>query len=139
MNDQPNTVAPRTGDPLLVHAVLMQGRDASEPVIDARRTMQLLREHVILISVCALAGAAAATAGSYLFAKTYRAETVVWPVSDQARAGLSTRWSGVAGMLGLDVGRNALTTAASLAVLRSRQLGEQFIVEGNLLPVIFAS
>jgi uncharacterized protein involved in exopolysaccharide biosynthesis len=142
MNDQPNTLAPRTGDPLLVHAVLMHGRDASEPVINARRILQLLREHVILISVCALAGAAAATAGSYLFAKTYRAETVVEPVSDsadQALAGLSTRWSGVAGMLGLDVGRNALTTAASLAVLRSRQLGEQFIVEGNLLPVIFAS
>jgi uncharacterized protein involved in exopolysaccharide biosynthesis len=142
MNEQPNAVAPRAGDPLLVHAVLMQGQDVSEPIINARRILQLLREHVILICVCALAGAAAATADSYLFTRIYRAESVIEPVSDsedQALAGLSTRWSGVAGMLGLDVGRNALTTAASLAVLRSRQLGERFIVERNLLPVIFAS
>lgn len=141
MNDNPNTLAPRAGDPLRVHAVLVHGEDTSEPIINAGRILQLLRAHAILVSVCTLLAAAAATAGSYLFAKTYRSDTVVEPVSDnedQALAGLTTRWSGVAGLLGLDAGKAALSTNASLAVLRSRQLGERFIVERDLLPLIFA-
>jgi uncharacterized protein involved in exopolysaccharide biosynthesis len=76
----------------------------------------------------------------------YRATVVMIPVSSERSnlAGsvgqsLGQLGGGLASLTGLNVGSSDPETEEALGVLRSRQFGEQFIKDENLLPLLYAA
>lgn len=70
----------------------------------------------------------------------YRAETVLMPVSTSSGGGPLAQFgqiSALAGLAGLDIG--AGDSVEPLAILRSRAYARAFILEHDLLPVLFAT
>ena len=93
-----------------------------------------------IVVVVTLLGAAIGVATALLIRPVYRATAVLAPRSeaDTATLGrsLASQLGGLAGIAGslMPTGSNQ---AETIATLRSRALTEKFIVEGNLLPVLF--
>jgi hypothetical protein len=85
-------------------------------------------------------GAGLAFGGSYLVTPAYQATTVLLPISQDAGssavAGLVSRLGGLASFAGLAAGGGTGRDEA-VAYLRSRKLVTDFIVEKELLPVLF--
>lgn len=103
---------------------------------------RLWRGRLIIIAcmVCltALFGAAA-----FLMTPVYRASAVLVPATADPSGSLGKALGslgGLAAIAGIDIGgKGATNTAESLAVLRSREFTESFIVEQNMMPVLYAS
>jgi capsular polysaccharide biosynthesis protein len=101
--------------------------------------MALARKFVILgiATVCALIAGLA----GFLMTPIYQAEVLVAPVTESgAKTGLSAlaqQFGGLVGLSSLELsgGNNKFT---SIAVLKSRQFTQNFIVENNLLPILFS-
>jgi len=93
-----------------------------------------------IIVTAALLGSIAGFGGSFLITPAYQATTVLLPISQDAGssavAGLVSRLGGLASLAGLAAGGGTGRDEA-IAYLRSRQLVTDFIVEKNLLPVLF--
>ena len=129
-------------EPLLVHATLTPAPEPSDAVSLAA-VFGFVGRHILLIGVIAVVGAIAAFSGSYLLTPVYRAETVLEPVSmDEVAgglAGLGSKLGGVAGLLGVDLGKGGTSTAAALSIMKSRRLLNEFIERNELRPVLFPS
>jgi uncharacterized protein involved in exopolysaccharide biosynthesis len=133
---------PKRPEPILVHATLVQQPEFEEPPIDLGLIWRFFTRHLILMVACSIVVGAAAVWYSYTVTKIYRAEVTLEPVASgdnsAGLSGLASRLGGVAGLLGVDFGSVGNSTEASLALLRSRQLGTQFILENDLMPRLFA-
>lgn len=128
-------------EPLIVHATLAPRQD--DEALDLAVAWRFLARNATLIVACALLGSAGGMALSYLFPKVYRTEVTLEPVtandSSGDLAGLASRFGGIAGLLGVELGANPQSTASSMAVLQSRRLLTSYIAENNLLPVLYSS
>jgi uncharacterized protein involved in exopolysaccharide biosynthesis len=75
----------------------------------------------------------------------YRAATIVIPSSSErgnlsrSLGGALSQLGGIASIAGLNLNNGDTTTEEALAVLESRQFTERFIVDLNLMPVLFES
>lgn len=85
------------------------------------------------------------TAAALLMTPVYRAVTVFISVSSERNSLTGSvssslgQLGGLASLTGLGFGSTDSATAEALGVLRSRQFGEKFIVEKQLMPQLFAS
>ena len=68
----------------------------------------------------------------------YRAEVVLASSQDERGSGINTSLGGLASLAGINLG-NQGDSKHALATLRSRAFVESFILDNNLLPVLFAS
>jgi uncharacterized protein involved in exopolysaccharide biosynthesis len=129
-------------EPLLVHATLASAPEPADAV-SFGALFAFVGRHLALLGVAALLGAAAAYAASFLLAPVYRSEAVLEPVSIDDVAGnlggLGSKLGGVAGLLGVDIGKGGTSTAASLAIMKSRRLLNGFIERNNLRQVLYAN
>jgi uncharacterized protein involved in exopolysaccharide biosynthesis len=105
--------------------------------------MRILRQYWILIGCCALVAGVAAVTYSLLAPKWYRAQATLAPV--QAEAGLSAlgpiggQVSGLASLVGLDIGGDSDEKKQVLARLSSRQFNYDFLRTEGLIPILFAN
>jgi len=88
-----------------------------------------------------LASAVIAFSASFLFTPVFHAETLLLnaPVEkrgDNILSALGSSGSGLAALAGLGGGGDSNTQEA-IAILKSRALVDQFIADGNLLPILF--
>jgi uncharacterized protein involved in exopolysaccharide biosynthesis len=97
----------------------------------------------LLIATVALATALLGLAAGVLLPKKYDAQATIEPVLDTTESGrlgeagsLSSSYSGLAALAGISMPEKTKNEEA-LAVLQSEQLTRQFIVENNLLPVLY--
>lgn len=77
---------------------------------------------------------------AYSAQEWFRAQVLLAPTSSNPSSGLASQLgdlSGLASLAGLGLGGG--DTAEPMAVLRSRELTQEFIVENGLLPVLFES
>jgi uncharacterized protein involved in exopolysaccharide biosynthesis len=86
---------------------------------------------------------AAFTTAAYTITPIYRASTVLIPASsERGSSGVLGsalgQLGGLASLAGISVGSGDAETEEALAVLRSRQFTERFIIDNNLLPKLFA-
>jgi uncharacterized protein involved in exopolysaccharide biosynthesis len=85
------------------------------------------------------------TAAALWMTPIYRAVVVMIPVSSERSSLAGTvgqslgQFGGLASLAGLNIGSNESVTQEALGVLRSREFGEQFITDENLLPQLFRS
>lgn len=128
-------------EPLLVHATVVRQPEPEGSTLDLAVLFRFVWRHFVLMGLCSLLVGALAVGYSYTVTKIYRAEVTLEPVASgdnsSALSGLASRLGGVAGLLGVDFGSVGNSTEASLALLRSRQLVTQFIVENDLMPKLF--
>lgn len=80
---------------------------------------------------------------AFVTVPVYRAAAVLVPASPERGSGgvlgsALGQLGGLASLAGFSVGSGDAETEEALAVLRSRQFTERFIVENNLLPKLFA-
>jgi uncharacterized protein involved in exopolysaccharide biosynthesis len=97
-----------------------------------------------LIVLGTLVGLAGFTAIAFLTTPVYRSTTVLIPTFNE-RSGLggaigsaTSQLSGLASLVGVNVGTQDTATEEALAVLSSRDFIGKFIQDRNLLPVIFS-
>jgi hypothetical protein len=86
-------------------------------------------------------GAVLAGALSYAMPKTYRARMILAPVSDDTLSGsvLNSQLGGIAALAGgLGLGAAGQQRAESFATLTSDGFARDFIVQENLMPILFA-
>jgi len=121
-NEMPQQHADELVDFRLVLAKLMRGR------------------WWIVASVIAFGGAF--TAVALLATPVYRATTILAPANEgQAQGALGSalgQLGGLASLAGIAVSAQDSATEEALAVLRSRQFTEAFLIERNLIPKLFA-
>jgi hypothetical protein len=67
----------------------------------------------------------------------YRAEVLLAPKDEDAKLGFAGQFAGLTSLAGIDIG--PANTAESVATLGSRDFAREFIVDNDLLPVLFAS
>jgi hypothetical protein len=105
----------------------------------ARLIAILLRRRLWLLVATAL-GLLLAALAIWLTTPIYRSTAVAFPASTKESAGglagVLSQVSGVASAAGLDVGAEAGNPEA-VAILKSRQFNERFIVANSLMPVLF--
>ncbi len=86
--------------------------------------------------------AVVSTIAAFAVAPTYRATVIMVPASEERGSELlgSTigQLGGLAALAGVNIGSNRSDTEESLAVLRSREFTERFIVDNGLMQKIFA-
>lgn len=84
---------------------------------------------------------AAATAAAFILPRIYRAAVVMVPTAQERGQGsLSSalgQLGGLASLAGINVGGDSMETEEALAVMRSREFGERFLRERNLIPRLY--
>ncbi len=104
------------------------------------RIWYLISRYWLLIGGISFAGLVLGILLALSITPIYRAETVLAVVSDSGQMpgieALGGQLGGVAGLLGLS-GLGKSRTQEYLAVLRSRLFTSKFIVENNLIPILF--
>ena len=93
------------------------------------------------IAAASFFAAVLAAGATYLIRPVFRAEVLVVPVSEQTNAlrGFAAQFSGLAELAGVNLAGGGNSRAAAIATLKSRSLTESFILEHNLLPILFAN
>lgn len=103
--------------------------------------LRLLRDHKLIVAVLSLCGGLIAAMAAFVSEPEYRVETLVMSVS-HADAGqlaaMSGGLSGIAALAGVRVNAPGSDREEALATLKSRKFIEDFIVEQDLLPVLFS-
>lgn len=66
----------------------------------------------------------------------YKAEVLLAPTDDSSAQSMASQFGGLASLAGITIGSEG--TAEPIAVLRSRDLAREFIVDLGLMPVLFA-
>ena len=97
----------------------------------------LWREKVTAISIVAAAIVLSITY-ALLATKWYQAEVVLSPVEDTTEQNLSGALGGIANIIGMNIGAGSVNSVESFAVLQSWDFIGQFIIDQNLVPVLFA-
>jgi uncharacterized protein involved in exopolysaccharide biosynthesis len=133
-NDNPHR------EPLVVHATVVSNPEPGDS-IDLGIVWAFLNRHLRLFLLLGLLFSAVAYVLSHFATRWYRAELTLEPVSQEDVAsglsGLTSRIGGMAGLLGIDLGKSSSSTAASLATIKSRLLLADFIERNNLLPLLY--
>ncbi len=115
--------------------------EGEQETFDFTSLLAFVRRYWLVLGAAALLSAVVAYGVSYLFPRTYRAATVLTPVSgEEANSplqALASRYGALAGLVGIDLGGGDYSTAAVIALLKSRDFIETFIAERELLPVLF--
>ena len=129
-------------EPEIVRAVILPSvAEINAARIDPRLVARFVLRYWLFLGIAAVLGGAGAVGLSYVFTPVYRAEVLVAPVtSDEDSFGfgsLLSRYGGLASAVGIDIGQSSDSTTQALALLRSRQFIEQFIVDKSLMPVLF--
>jgi len=115
--------------------------DQVDDGVDLRVLIARIAAHPWWIVLSVLLCAAGFTTAAYVLTPIYRAQIILIPAksdkdSDSSGSGMGGI-GGVASLVGIDLGGTDSLTEESLAVLKSRQFTEQFIIDRNLLPVLF--
>src|ERR1700719_4396258 len=103
-------------------------------VILLEKKWQILAITIVFASVAALA--------AWLLPKSYKGLVLLSPVSNTggsqlgAASSILSQLGGIASLAGLPVGGDS-KKSESIAVLQSEALTEKYIIENNLLPVLF--
>lgn len=113
-----------------------------ETTVDVREIIAVLRARRWLILAVTLIVAGSCTAYAFLSSPVYRATTVLVPVGGERGPGnldsALGQLGGLASLVGIGgFGAKDSATEEALAVLRSREFLERFIVDHNLLPRLF--
>lgn len=108
----------------------------------SRPLVSVLFDYWKLVAVCMAVAASAAILYSVLTPKWYRAQTLIAPVSQDARSSalgaLGEGVGGLASLVGIDIGGDDSQKKEALARMTSREFIYGFIESKNLLPVMFA-
>jgi uncharacterized protein involved in exopolysaccharide biosynthesis len=102
--------------------------------------LQVLRQGWLTILLITFGCGAVGAAYAFVTPAWYRADVKLMPVERQPMQGVLSQlsqWSGLAGAVGVDLGR-ANQSGEALETLRSRAFTMQFIKENNLLTTLFA-
>lgn len=91
-----------------------------------------------LVAMVTFGIVAISMAYAFLAAPVYRAEALLIPNEQEAGQALPAGMTGLASLAGFNIGATGDTTEV-VATLSSRVFIEEFILEENLLPVLFAS
>jgi uncharacterized protein involved in exopolysaccharide biosynthesis len=115
--------------------------DQVDDGVDLRVLLARIAAHPWWIVLSVLLCAAGFTTAAYVLTPIYRAQIILIPAksdkdSESSGSGLGGI-GGVASLVGIDLGGTDSLTEEALAVLKSRQFTEQFIIDRNLLPVLF--
>lgn len=115
-----------------------------QPELGLSELLSTLRRGRVLIACFVLVSAVAAGLASWLIPKSYKATTVLSPVTNTQGSGqfgsvssLLSQFGGLASLAGLAPGGETTKRAESLAVLESEALTEKYIQQNDLLPVLF--
>ena len=116
-------------------------RDAlAEDEIDLFALIRIFWRHKLLIAAIVFVFGVTAVVLALTATPIYRADVVVAEVHDDNlgdASSLATQLGGLAGLAGLNLGRNATTGEQYQAVLDSNHLAEEFIKRYQLMPVLF--
>jgi len=111
--------------------------------IDTREVLARLRSRRWLVLGCVAVCSAALTSAAFLMTPVYRSSTILVPANTgQGSGGLGSalgELGGIASLAGINIGSRGSITEEALAVLRSREFTERFIMEEKLMPRLFAS
>jgi len=114
---------------------------SDDGLIDVRRIMLELWRGKLWIIGSAMLFTALFVALAFSITPTYRVSTLLVPASTEEDAGglgaAMRSLAGTASLLGLSIGGGRNNVDESLAVLKSRGFLEQFILEKELMPVLF--
>ena len=124
-------------------AALTAGARSSDPDAgpeDFDGVTRFLLAHWLLIGIVAVGGALAGVLVAHLQSKIYRADVLVMPATQGTSSPLRSligQYGGLASLAGVDLSKGGSSTAATVAVLKSRSFIEKYIADRNLLPVLF--
>lgn len=117
--------------------------DADE-TLDLRVMLARIAAHPWWLLASVVVFTAAFITAALVLTPIYRASTVLIPTKldtaagDNGAPGLSGGISGVASLVGINIGQNDSMTEEALAVLKSREFTQKFIDDRNLMPVLYA-
>lgn len=97
-------------------------------------------ENKILIIVSVLTTTSIAIVIAFSITPIYRAEALLVPAANESgnRVGvMSGQLGGLASLTGIDIGDRGGSTDEAIAIMRSRDFTNNFIVEENILPILF--
>jgi len=112
--------------------------------LDNRELVAVLWKRRLLITVCAVLLTGVMTVLAFIMTPVYRGTAIMVPVNTDRSAlggGLDSALGGVGGLAalaGLNLSSKESAVEETLAVLKSRQFTENFIVRNNLMPQLFA-
>jgi uncharacterized protein involved in exopolysaccharide biosynthesis len=127
----------------VLRAVLVSGSGnvQADEVFDLSRLWSVFRGHWLILSLLTVGGFVGGWGLSHLMTRSYRVEVVLNLVEDNEGAGglhsLADSFGGIAGGLGLEPSSSDRERGATIAMLRSHWLIEDFISSHNLLPYLF--
>lgn len=111
--------------------------------MDVRAVLRHLRRHILWVIAGTILGTAAFATVALLMKPVYRSTAVLISVSSERGLGgsvgaaLGSAGGGLAALAGLNISSEDSATKEALGVLRSRQFGEDFIRDLNLMPVLY--
>jgi len=117
--------------------VMMVYAQEPEARVDLIRLVVQLWKRKPLIFVISAGFAAVGVLYALLMTPVYRAEVVLIPNQTEQSGNLPSGLGGLASLTGISLGVSADTTEA-VATLRSSVFAEEFIIEHDLLPVLFS-
>lgn len=110
--------------------------------IDLWQLWQTLVDGKWIIAAFAVVSFVGATALAYVMTPKYQAEVLVAPIQDSKSGGgvsaLAAQYGGLAEMAGINIGGGGGSKEVNLAYLKSRAFIEAFIIDNNLMPVLYA-
>ena len=115
--------------------------DAPQPVT-FRELFRAARSRWWWLLLGAIAGLALGTAAAFILRPVYQSKVLMVGVKDDAVSGglssLMGQFGGLASLAGVSLGSDS-RLAENMAVLMSRGFTERFIVDENLMPILYAS
>lgn len=109
-----------------------------DETLDLRAFFNDVRRHWIIAAITTVISVLIAGTWAYLADPIYRAETTVVPVNSSESASQMLSLAGqLSGLTSIGLGMDESEINEALAILQSRQFTAEFIVENDLLPLIF--
>jgi uncharacterized protein involved in exopolysaccharide biosynthesis len=110
--------------------------------VDVRAVLSRIAAHPWWLLLSVVLCTALFSAAAFLLTPVYRASTVLIPSRADKDSGMNasglTGLSGVASLVGINLGGGDSLTEEALAVLKSRQFTDKFINERQLMPGLYA-
>lgn len=109
--------------------------------IDLRLVFERMYERRWLVIGCTAVVGLVFAAAALLMTPIYRAEVLMVPAAQESGQGLLGgelgQLSGLASLAGINIGGGGVETEEALAVFKTREFGERFILEMDLIPKFF--
>ena len=109
--------------------------------ISVRELLQTIWQQRLMIVLVTITVTAVVALVAWMLPDKYTATVVFSPVSNNSAGsrlgGLASQMGGLAAIAGISVGDDS-NKAESIAILQSRSLGQRYITENDLMPVLFA-